>query len=85
MRPTRISGADPKPLAAPADWNEAEAGPCGALFIRRERHDGVDYMRSAWEVDAGEAAPDQFPEFDEDIPTQHRCPKCNYEWSGKAS
>jgi ParB-like chromosome segregation protein Spo0J len=29
--------------------------------------------------------PDQFPEFGDDIKTEHRCPKCNYEWSGKAS
>ncbi|WP_051963066.1 hypothetical protein [Deinococcus misasensis] len=28
-------------------------------------------------------APDAFPEFDEDIPTDHQCPKCGYQWSGK--
>lgn len=28
--------------------------------------------------------PGDFPEFDGDIPTDHRCPKCGYEWSGKA-
>lgn len=26
-------------------------------------------------------APDEFPEYDEDIPVKHRCPKCGYEWS----
>jgi len=30
-------------------------------------------------------APDQFPRFDESVPTDHVCPKCNYRWSGKAS
>lgn len=56
MRTIRIAGADPKPLGAPPDWNEAESGHCGALFVRRELIDGVHYMRSAWEVDHGEAA-----------------------------
>lgn len=26
--------------------------------------------------------PDDFPEADEDIPTEHTCPKCGYRWSG---
>ena len=29
--------------------------------------------------------PDQFPEFGENIETQHECPKCHYKWSGKSS
>src|SRR5437763_132088 len=28
--------------------------------------------------------PEDFPEAGEDIPTAYRCPKCSYEWSGKA-
>ena len=56
MRPARISGADPTPLGAPADWNEEQHGHCGALFVRREQIAGVAYMRSAWEVEASEAA-----------------------------
>jgi len=27
-------------------------------------------------------SPDDFPEVDEDIPTEHTCPKCGYQWSG---
>jgi ParB-like chromosome segregation protein Spo0J len=30
-------------------------------------------------------APEEFPEMDEDIPTDFQCPKCSYRWSGKAS
>lgn len=56
MRPVRINGADPQPLGAPEDWTEEKHGHCGALFIRRERIAGVAYMRSAWEVEAPEAA-----------------------------
>lgn len=55
MRPVRISGADPKPLGAPNDWNEERHGHCAALFIRREMIDGVPYMRSAWEGELPEA------------------------------
>lgn len=28
--------------------------------------------------------PDEFPEFGENIETEHCCPKCGYKWSGKA-
>lgn len=27
-------------------------------------------------------SPDEFPAYDEDTPTEHRCPSCGYEWSG---
>lgn len=30
-------------------------------------------------------APEDFPEKGEDIETDYKCPKCGYEWSGKAS
>lgn len=30
-------------------------------------------------------APEEFPEVDENLETEHRCPKCNYTWSGKSS
>ena len=29
-------------------------------------------------------APEDFKDVDEDIETEHRCPSCGYEWSGKA-
>lgn len=28
-------------------------------------------------------SPDEFNEVDEDLETEHRCPSCGYEWSGK--
>jgi hypothetical protein len=27
-------------------------------------------------------APSEFKEFDEEIETEHECPKCGYRWSG---
>lgn len=53
---TRISGAGDKPLAAPPDWDQASNGRCGALFIRRETIEGVEFMRSAWQFEQAEAA-----------------------------
>lgn len=35
--------------------------------------------------EVGERKPEEFPEYDDNIETQYRCPKCSYEWSGKAS
>lgn len=34
-------------------------------------------------IDRAEA-PDEFDEVDDDIETDHRCPSCGYEWSGKS-
>lgn len=36
-------------------------------------------------IDKGEPdrSPEDFPEVDDDIETDHRCPSCGYEWSGK--
>ncbi|WP_051105646.1 ParB N-terminal domain-containing protein [Parafrankia discariae] len=33
----------------------------------------------------GPDAPDDFPDYGDDIPTDHQCPKCGYEWSGKTA
>jgi ParB-like chromosome segregation protein Spo0J len=29
-------------------------------------------------------APEDFPDIDESLNTEHKCPKCGYKWSGKA-
>ena len=29
--------------------------------------------------------PNEFPSFDESIPTEHQCPKCGYQWSGPSA
>jgi hypothetical protein len=28
--------------------------------------------------------PEDFDGYDDDLPTEHKCPRCGYEWSGKA-
>lgn len=33
-------------------------------------------------LDTGE---EEFPAYDEDLPTEYKCPRCEYTWSGKSS
>lgn len=37
------------------------------------------------ELKANPVPPEEFPAKDESIETEHRCPKCGYEWSGDAA
>jgi hypothetical protein len=34
---------------------------------------------------AEQLPPEDFPEVDDNISTEHRCPSCGYEWSGKTN
>lgn len=40
----------------------------------------ADFGFSVLDFDEAEAAPEEFKEFDEDIETEHKCPKCGWEW-----
>ena len=43
-------------------------------------------VRLMQEIEESETTPpEDFPEYDEDIETEHRCPKCGYDWSGSAT
>lgn len=33
-------------------------------------------------MQSGEVKPGAFAEYDENIPTEHQCPKCGFKWSG---
>jgi ParB-like chromosome segregation protein Spo0J len=45
----------------------------------------LDSLVSAVKVGGGDVDPlTEFPEYGQDISTEHTCPKCGYEWSGKA-
>lgn len=44
--------------------------------------DRISSLLDPEQIDDGEA-PDEFKEVDDDIDTDHRCPSCGYEWSGK--
>lgn len=47
--------------------------------------DDIDAMLAGLAGSGSPTPPAEFPEFNESIDTEHRCPKCNYTWSGKAS
>jgi len=51
--PAKIEG-DSRPIGAPSNWNEAESGRCGALFVRHDVVGGLQFMTSAWEPDTNE-------------------------------
>lgn len=48
--------------------------------------DEIEKMMTAFRVEESEEetynaeSPDDFPSYDEDIETEHKCPKCGYEW-----
>ena len=44
----------------------------------------LDGMAEDLDIPADPDAPMDFPAYDEGIETEHTCPKCGYEWSGKA-
>ena len=43
---------------------------------------GID-LPNFLELMAGPKSPEEFQTYDENIDTEHKCPKCGYEWSGK--
>lgn len=54
MRARRITGAEPEPIGAPKGWSEEEHGHCTALFVRKDKLEGIDFLSSAWEGDDGD-------------------------------
>jgi len=62
-----------------AVWDEAELADFlraldGALLGTGFTEDDLDALLPT--------SPDEFPELGADLETQHRCPRCGYEWSG---
>lgn len=47
---------------------------------------GWGFEESEFKLDSPQSdkinPPDDFPEYSTEIPTDHKCPKCGYEWSG---
>lgn len=78
-------------LALNAGWNvdllaaelrALEGGTADLTLTGFSQTELDDLLRQT--VDAAQA-PEAFPEFDEAIETEHKCPKCGYAWSGKAA
>lgn len=45
----------------------------------------MDQHAAELHINNAPEAPESFNEYDENIPTEHRCPQCGYVWSGKAA
>ena len=55
-----------------------------------EQHDislffSQDDLNGILDTEVEQLPPEDFAEVDDDITTEHRCPSCGYEWSGKSS
>lgn len=76
-RTTRL-GADNESRLADllAELAQTDVGLTGTGF------DGDDLDRMIGDL-SDPIPPSDFKEVDESIPTEHRCPSCGYEWSGK--
>ena len=74
-------------VALGSDWDEAIL----KAELESLRDDGADLALTGFDEKEIDKllkvleAPDEFAEFDEAIETEHKCPKCGYAWSGKAS
>jgi ParB-like chromosome segregation protein Spo0J len=77
-------------LALKAGWDEEMLG----IELAELREADFDLGIIGFDADAIEdflnppeiepTSPEEFPEVDENIDTEHECPKCSYRWSGKS-
>jgi len=81
-------GWDDVALAAALSRMVAEGGDESLAGTGYDRND-VDAITAAAALIAGASEcpspPSDFAILDDDMPTEYRCPKCGYEWRGKAS
>jgi ParB-like chromosome segregation protein Spo0J len=47
--------------------------------------DDIAKLVGSPEDQAPETPPEEFAEFDENLPTEHECPKCKFRWSGSSA
>lgn len=57
-------------------------------YLDEDGYEGTGYTDAevrqlAHAVPPLESGEEEFPAFDEDVPTEYQCPKCSYRWSGK--
>ena len=75
-----------------ADWDEGKLAAALASLDEIDvaelekmtafKQDEMEGLREGWAPIDAAKAPGEFPEVDESLRTEHRCPKCGYEWSG---
>ncbi len=77
---TTLGGWDDHGLATIlGDLHEADPA---LLELTGFNEGDIAKMLKADEAGGGKGAPDDFPEYDENIETERTCPSCGYHWSG---
>jgi len=66
-----------------AEWEEDKLN----AVLKSLQDEGVDlvdvgYSMEDVKIEVEKEAPQEFAEVDENIETEHNCPKCGYKWSG---
>jgi len=66
-----------------AEWEDDKLN----AVLKSLQDEGVDlidlgYSPEELKIEAEKEAPQEFAEVDENIETEHQCPKCSYKWSG---
>ncbi|WP_413808142.1 hypothetical protein [Streptomyces sp. OE57] len=59
-------------------------------YLDEDGYEGTGYTDAevrqlAHAVPPLETGEEEFPAYDEDVPTEYKCPRCEYSWSGKPS
>lgn len=80
-RTTRLGHDDPAALAELLQEIQADTG---TLDGTGYDGDALDQLLKDLEGNKEAEPPEDFDSFDENVETEHKCPKCGYEWSGKA-
>lgn len=79
-RTAELARRDDVKLAALLREMVEDAGSVDALAGTGYDGDDLDELVARM---ADNQPPSGFPELNENLPTQHRCPKCGFEWSGQ--
>ena len=90
-----LDDPDPNNLARQYAYLDNRAGEVGlewsAEQLVLDKLEGFEFdgMFFDWELDnligTEPEAPEDFAEYGDDIETEHKCPKCGYEWSGSSA
>ena len=65
-----------------AEWDDKLAEVLKSLQDADVNLEQLGFTSDDVKIEAEKNAPEEFAEVDENIETEHQCPKCGYKWSG---
>lgn len=65
-----------------AEWDDKLAEVLKSLQDADVNLEQLGFTSDDVKIEAEKIAPEEFAEVDENIETEHQCPKCGYKWSG---